>query len=170
MVALNAKTEKRWWLWTPKLKCDGGSERRNWEKMVALNAETKMWLWTPKLRNDGGFECRNWEAMMALNVERKTNNGSERENENEQWLWMPKLKMQLWTPNGKRTTALNAKRKMSLDIEMNVWLWTLKMNDGSERRNDKCDDIELKANNDFECQIARIHLNAKMTMRLLMSN
>ena len=28
MTALNAKTEKRWWLWTPKLKSDDGSERQ----------------------------------------------------------------------------------------------------------------------------------------------
>ena len=47
------------------------SERRNWEDMVALNAETekKLWLWTPKLRRYGGFENRNWEEMTALNVE-----------------------------------------------------------------------------------------------------
>ena len=37
---------------------DDGSERRNREMMMALNAEAE---------NDGGFEFRNWDA--ALNVE-----------------------------------------------------------------------------------------------------
>ena len=31
IVALNAETKKRWWLWTPKLRREGGSERQNWE-------------------------------------------------------------------------------------------------------------------------------------------
>ena len=29
MMALNAETEKWWWLLTPKLRNDGGSERQN---------------------------------------------------------------------------------------------------------------------------------------------
>ena len=33
---------KWWWLWTPKLRRGGGSERRNWEAMMALKAELKM--------------------------------------------------------------------------------------------------------------------------------
>ena len=88
MMALNAETEKRWWLCTPKLRSDGDSERQNWEVMVALNAETKnddgferwnwewWWLWTPKLRSDGGFGRQNWEAMMTLNVEIENDDGS----------------------------------------------------------------------------------------------
>ena len=46
---LNVVNKKQWWLWTSsynemvalnaKLKRDGGSERPNWEEMVALNAE-----------------------------------------------------------------------------------------------------------------------------------
>ena len=40
MMTLNAKTEKWWWLWTPKLRNNNGFERRNWEWW---------WLWTPKL-------------------------------------------------------------------------------------------------------------------------
>ena len=62
MMALNAKTKKRWWLWRPKLRSDDGFNRRNWEAMMALNVKT---------REDDGFERRNWEAIMALNVETK---------------------------------------------------------------------------------------------------
>ena len=51
MMGLNTETEKRWWVWTPKLRSDGGSERRNWEvMMIALNTE---------IVNDDGFERRN---------------------------------------------------------------------------------------------------------------
>ena len=56
------------------------------------------------------------------------------------------MKMWLWTPNEKQTMALNAK---------------MKMND-SERRNEKCDDIELKAYNGSECRTERMALNAKL--------
>ena len=72
MVALDAKTEKRWWLWTLKLKM-----------MMALNTETKKkwWLWMPKLRSDDGFECLNWE-----------DGGSELRNREWWWLWTSKLK------------------------------------------------------------------------------
>ena len=31
MVALNAKTQKRRWLWMPKLRRDGDSKHPNWE-------------------------------------------------------------------------------------------------------------------------------------------
>ena len=94
------QTERRWWLWMPKLRDDNGSEhqtenadgseRRDWEEimalnakwkiLMALNAETKKWwrLWTPKLRIDNGSERRNWEViMMALNVETENEDGSE---------------------------------------------------------------------------------------------
>ena len=33
------QNEMRWWLWTPKLRRDSGSESRNREEMVALNAK-----------------------------------------------------------------------------------------------------------------------------------
>ena len=48
VMALNAKTEKRQWLWMPKLKSDDGSERQTKQNMapnvgtndvMALNAE-----------------------------------------------------------------------------------------------------------------------------------
>ena len=94
------QTERRWWLWMPKLRDDNGSEhqtenadgseRRDWEEIMALNAKWKIlmalnaetkkwwWLWMPKLRIDNGSERRNWEAiMMALNVETENEDGSE---------------------------------------------------------------------------------------------
>ena len=77
MMALNAKIKKWWWLWTSKLRSDDGSERRNWEAMVALNAETE---------NDDGFERQNWEAMVALNAETENDDGSERRNW--EWWWL----------------------------------------------------------------------------------
>ena len=84
------RTKMRWWLWTPILKSDGGSERRTKRNMalnagrndvMALNAETKWtialnvkwsktwprtlewmmkWLWTLILMSDGS-EHRNWK-------------------------------------------------------------------------------------------------------------
>ena len=71
MMALNAKTEKPWWLWTPKLKI-----------VMALNAKTekRQWLWTPKLESDDGSERQTKQNMapnvgtndvMALNAERE---------------------------------------------------------------------------------------------------
>ena len=40
-MALNAETEKWWWLWTSKLRSDDDSERWNWKAMMTLNAETE---------------------------------------------------------------------------------------------------------------------------------
>ena len=64
-MALNAETEKRWWLWMPKLRSDDGSNRRNWEcgferqnKNANLNAKWK--------RN-----------LMALNVKLKMQGNNE---------------------------------------------------------------------------------------------
>ena len=94
VVALNAGTEKKWWLralnrkwwwlWTPRLRRNSGSERQSWEVIMALNAETEKWwrLWTLRLRRNSGSERRNWEVMMALNA--KT--------EKWWWLWTPKLR------------------------------------------------------------------------------
>ena len=45
VIALNAKTKKRWWLWTP-----------NWEVMTALNA---------KLKSNDGSDCQT-EKIIAL--------------------------------------------------------------------------------------------------------
>ena len=52
MMALNVGTKKRWWFWMPKLRSDDDSERRNWEAMMTLNAETE---------NDDGSKHWNWE-------------------------------------------------------------------------------------------------------------
>ena len=82
MVALNAETEKRWWLWTSKLRKDNGTERQtmndnfehcNWEDMVALNVVTnKEWrLWNPSCKE-----------MVALNAQ----------TEKRWWLWTSKLR------------------------------------------------------------------------------
>ena len=78
MMALNAKlwkdsdserqTEKRWWLWMPKLRRYGGFRRPNWEGMMALNV---------KLKRDGGFGGLNWEGMVALNAKLKRDGGFE---------------------------------------------------------------------------------------------
>ena len=69
-----------WWLWMPKLKmrlwtlnwkCDDdgserwnwrdGSERQNYETMMAMNVKRKTgwWLWMPTLKSDGGSKRRN---------------------------------------------------------------------------------------------------------------
>ena len=47
-----SQTERRWWLWTPKLRDDNGlehqaknadgSERRDWEEIMARNTKRKM--------------------------------------------------------------------------------------------------------------------------------
>ena len=43
MMILNIETEKRWWrLLMPKLRSNDGSERRNWETMMAMNAKLKV--------------------------------------------------------------------------------------------------------------------------------
>ena len=60
--------------WTTALnaewKTNNGSERRNWETMMALNA---------KLRMRMALNAKNWEAMMALNAKTKSVDGSERQ-------------------------------------------------------------------------------------------
>ena len=50
LMALNAEAEKRWWLWTPKLWNNDGSELWDWKAMMALTAKTK---------NNDGSERRN---------------------------------------------------------------------------------------------------------------
>ena len=60
MVTLNAEIEKRWWFWTPKLRRDDGSERRNREAMMDLNAKTENVALNIELKIDGGFERQNW--------------------------------------------------------------------------------------------------------------
>ena len=41
MMALNAETKKRWWLWTPKLRSDNDDFERQTEKIIALEAKPK---------------------------------------------------------------------------------------------------------------------------------
>ena len=95
-IALNAKNEKGWWLWTPKLRRNGGFECWNWERGsgsecwdlwgddgVALNAKLKQWLWMPSGNN--GFECQ--AKTTTLNA---------------------KWKQRLWTPNCNEMVAVNA--------------------------------------------------------------
>ena len=132
-MTLNAKTEKRWWLWTPnwkammalnaKLKSDDGSERQNWKAMRALNA---------KLRRDDDDSERQTEDA-TLNVDLKTDDGSERRNwkatmmalnaETEKWWWW------LWTSNWEVITTPNAETE---DATLNM---DMKIDDGSECRN-----------------------------------
>ena len=92
MVALNAKTKKKWCLWMPKpRRCD--SECPNWIKKRWRLWTPKLrrwWLWTPKLRRYD-FERQNREEMVALNAQTKK----------KWWLWTPKLK-------GEEMVALNA--------------------------------------------------------------
>ena len=109
VIALNAETEKRWWLWMPKLRT-----------MMALNA---------KLRSDDGSECQtknsdgserqNWKTMMALNAKTENDDGSERQTENsdgfERWCWEV-ITMAL-NVNEDVMMALNAKTGKR-------WLWT----------------------------------------------
>ena len=93
----------------PKLRSDDDSKRRNWEAMMALNAETekRWWLWTPKLRsNDMMTSNADWKKMLDLSAE--TENAA----------LNAKMKMRLWTPNGKRDLmASNVKLKMQEDNE-----------------------------------------------------
>ena len=123
MMALNAKTEKRWWLWTPKLRSDDDSECQNWEWW---------WLWTLELGSDDVFERRNWEVVMDLNVETekrwwlwtsklRSNNGSECQNWEWWQLWMPKLRMMM---------------ALIVETMKQWWLWTprLKMQGENEWR------------------------------------
>ena len=53
-VALNAKLK----MWHDDFEW--------WIKTMALNAKLNMQLWTPKLKSDGGSERWNWEMMVAL--------------------------------------------------------------------------------------------------------
>ena len=148
-MALNAKTKKRWWLWTPNRISDDGSERQtpNWGCDSECRSENRWWLWTPRPKSDDS-ERQNWKMMMmTLNVDLKTDNGSERRNLKIQWwLWMPKLRTMM---------ALNAKlgMMMALNAKSNKWwwlwmpnwewwwLWTpkLRSDKGSERRNWECE-------------------------------
>ena len=59
MMALNAEIEKgQRWLWTSKLGSNDGSERRNWEAVMALNAKTgKVALNTELNVWHDDFEC-----------------------------------------------------------------------------------------------------------------
>ena len=73
-----------------KLKTNDGFESQNWE--CALNAETENATLNVKLRSDGS-ERRNWEAMMALNVEIENEMRMALNADTEKWwLWMPKLR------------------------------------------------------------------------------
>ena len=156
-MALNAKTEKRWWLWTP-----------NWKVMKALNAKTEnndgserqsrecdsehqtrkwWWLWTPRPKMWWGWP---WTPIL-----RSDNDDSERRTKMWCWLWMSKLKSDdddyerrtgntvmalnaktekrwwLWTPNWKAIMALNAKLKIVMALnaktEKRQWLWMPKL-------------------------------------------
>ena len=80
--------EKRWWLWTLKLRRDGDSECRNWEEIVVLNAKMKnngfegqnvekWWLWMLNKRH--GYECqttRGWWEGICLSVTCRHNSRS----------------------------------------------------------------------------------------------
>ena len=68
MMALNAETEK-WWLWTPKLRNDGGFERQT--KEMALNAKRKA---------SNGSE-RRMKANSGSECQMKVSSGYERRNE-----------------------------------------------------------------------------------------
>ena len=45
-MALNAETEKRWWLWMPNWKCD----------MVTLNVVESGWMGAPNAKLQGNDE------------------------------------------------------------------------------------------------------------------
>ena len=67
------QTEKRWWLWTPKLRT----------MIMALNAELKTVVTTLNAKTEDA----------TLNVDLKIDDGSERRTEKWQWwLWTPKLR------------------------------------------------------------------------------
>ena len=73
MMALNAKLNKRWWLWTQS-ENDDGSERRIWEVMTALNAETENNDGSERqTENDDGSECQteNSDDSECQNWERR---------------------------------------------------------------------------------------------------
>ena len=81
VMALNTKTKKRWWLWTPKTENSDGSELQNWKVMKVLNAkrQTEDATLNVDLKTDDGSERRNW----------KYDDGSERRNWERWWLWTP---------------------------------------------------------------------------------
>ena len=120
-MALNVKTVKRWWIWTPESKSDDGSEHWNWEYGFKRWTKTRWWLWTLKLKSNDGSECRNWDEMMTLNAE----------SEKRWWLWTSKLRSDYGSEhqNQESMMALNTKTEnMALNIE-------LKRDGGSERQN-----------------------------------
>ena len=146
MRALNAELKTRWWLWTPKLKSDDGSERRNWEvMMMTLNVKLKSDNDSERRNRGCDSECRSENVMMmALKVKTedadgserpKRNNGSKRQTKNNgferrNWKYGDGSERQkeneqwLWTPNGKRAT----------DVEMKTRIWTPNGKSGSERQ------------------------------------
>ena len=58
MVALNAQTEKRWWLWTPKLRKDGGSKYQTKKRDGGSKHQIENMALKAKLRRDSGSECQ----------------------------------------------------------------------------------------------------------------
>ena len=144
---------RRWWLWTPKLRKDGGSEHPNWEKMVALNTQTekRWWLWTPKLRRWRWLWTSKWKCDferqtedMALNAKIRRNGGSEHQTKNSNYeCWTEitalnaKMKMRLWTPKLRRDSG--SKRQtvnmmMALNAKKNAWPGTPNWRYSSERQ------------------------------------
>ena len=75
-ITPNTETEKRWWLWMPKLRSDNDdSECQTENTMLALNTETKLVM--------VALNAENWE----YDSERQTENcDSERQTEN--WWWL----------------------------------------------------------------------------------
>ena len=132
-MALNAETEKWWWLWTSKTN------------NTTLNV---------KLRN------------VTLNVKLKTDDGSERRNQkcddggSERWKlrmrhWTSNWEMRIWTSNWKPMMALNAKTQ-----KRQWWLWTPKLksdNDGSERQHWEV--ITMALNAERRCDDGSEHRN-----------
>ena len=119
MTALNAETEKRWWLWMPELRSDDGCER---------GTKKRWWLWTPKLKSDDGSE---------RTTKLRSDDDSKRRTEKRWWLWMLKLKTNVgserwnWECGSKcqnENATLNPKRKRDL-MALNV---KLKMQGDSE--------------------------------------
>ena len=137
------------------------SERRNWEAMMTLNAETenamrmalnadteKWWLWLPKLRSDDDDSepqnwkmqlwTSNWKLMMALNVETEnmTLNFKLRSDGSESRNWeamMMTLNPETEKCDSKRQTE---KLMMALNVKTeNVTLNVKLRSDGSECQN-----------------------------------
>ena len=63
-MTLNTDTEK-WWLWTPKLRSDDGSEHRNWE-CDSDDSESQNWKCD---EDDSEHQNKKNAMMMALNAE-----------------------------------------------------------------------------------------------------